>query len=389
MRKILIILLVISLQSAYAMYGARPMGMGQAFTAISDDANAAYYNPAGMALNPGIDITGSTLITNRNEAIGENLAAMKMCFEVPMNPFAWILGIGTASLVAYEGAKYLSKGWGPNKKKTKKGESLSKEVKKHGTKKVKDPKKIAKEKAKEAAKKAAKKTIETTVSVAKEAAHAAFRNPWYYQNYNRPSYWGRRHREDGKAQFALGLTWVFDKNESATVDQNTGWYSLTLASGYEERIAIGTNINIYDIEIPSVKAKGFGGSLDLGIIARPLDQIAFGATVHDMLTTDIHFSNGAIQTYGMRVDSGVALIPIPELTIAADIHNIFSQNNANRTMHYGIEARPVGGIALRAGLSDKSKTAGLGIALGPFILEYAYLGGIFNRTQTVGATWKL
>ena len=29
--------------------GARPLGMGGAFTAVSDDINAIYYNPAGLS----------------------------------------------------------------------------------------------------------------------------------------------------------------------------------------------------------------------------------------------------------------------------------------------------------------------------------------------------
>ncbi len=37
--------------------GARPMGMGSAFTAISDDANAVYWNPAGLALSGGRKFT--------------------------------------------------------------------------------------------------------------------------------------------------------------------------------------------------------------------------------------------------------------------------------------------------------------------------------------------
>jgi len=30
--------------------GARPLGMGEAFTAIADDANAVFWNPAGLPL---------------------------------------------------------------------------------------------------------------------------------------------------------------------------------------------------------------------------------------------------------------------------------------------------------------------------------------------------
>lgn len=39
-------------------YGVRPMGMGGAFTAVSDDPNAAYWNPAGMlkAPYPGVSL---------------------------------------------------------------------------------------------------------------------------------------------------------------------------------------------------------------------------------------------------------------------------------------------------------------------------------------------
>ncbi len=39
-------------------YGVRPMGMGGAFTAVSDDPNAAFWNPAGMlkAPHPGISL---------------------------------------------------------------------------------------------------------------------------------------------------------------------------------------------------------------------------------------------------------------------------------------------------------------------------------------------
>ncbi len=50
--------------------GVRPLGMGNAFTAIADDENAAFYNPAGLTdteegkvelINPKIDVSTNTL----------------------------------------------------------------------------------------------------------------------------------------------------------------------------------------------------------------------------------------------------------------------------------------------------------------------------------------
>ncbi len=37
--------------------GARPLGMGEAFLALADDANAAFYNPAGLGWQSGITVT--------------------------------------------------------------------------------------------------------------------------------------------------------------------------------------------------------------------------------------------------------------------------------------------------------------------------------------------
>ncbi len=405
-----LVLTLFLFNSSLALYGTRPMGMGGAFTAVADDANAAYWNPAGFAINPGVDITGSLLATNRNESIGDNIASLKMCFETELNPFAWIIGIGAASLFALEGAKYLSdqgilkKNWGRSEETSKKEESLSQKVLESGTEKTVAVGQKVKEKAAQVAGAAAQGAIDTTKAVgktfvkefARESAREAYWGPWYYpwyyHHYDRPTYWDNRQEEgyspQGKAQFAAGLTLLTDKNSIA--NQNTNFYTLSLATGYEERISFGGNLNFYDITIPSPNnIKGYGGGIDLGVLIRPVDQLAFGAVAKEVLTTDVRFENGAIIRFPMSVNAGIAITPIEIITIAADLQNVFKQSNSPQTTHFGVEARIFPGLALRGGLYDQSKTAGASVMVGPLIFDYAYLGGEFNRTQMIGATWKL
>lgn len=421
MRKIigLLIILALATNSAFAIYAPRAMGMGGAFTAIADDAFAAYWNPAGFAINPGIDLAGSYQMTNRNTQIGDNTFAIKGCFEVGMNPFAWVAGMGLATLFAYEGAKYLheegvvKKGWGREGEKVAKEESMSEDVKEEEEKQKAAGKKPKREpiSKKAFAKKAAKEVAKGTIHVAKKFAKAAIREAsyqthryyyapsWYRPRYYRPTYWDNRYiykekelTPAGKAQFAMGITVMSDKN--AALDQDTNWYSLSFASGYGEVVALGGSINMYDLRIPSLNVKGIGAGLDVGGLVRISDKLMFGLAVKELLTTDIKFENGTVRRYEMSVNAGMAVKPIDQMTIAADVHNAFGQNSKEPTMHYGVEVRPIYGLALRAGLSDteqarQNKTAGLSVGIGQMIIDYTYLGGIYGRTQMIGATWKI
>ncbi|OGC07460.1 hypothetical protein A2526_01775 [candidate division WOR-1 bacterium RIFOXYD2_FULL_36_8] len=390
--------------AALALYGARPMGMGGAFTSISNDTNAAYWNPAGFAINPGVDIYGTTLVNNRNQIIGENLAAIKMCFETELNPFAWIIGVGAISLLAYNGAKYLSnqgiikKNWDRKEEKHTKEEAVSKDVlEEGGTEQTED----VKEKAENAVEKTITSALDSTTSAIGAAGNAIATTvtpkiywgpvyyPWYQRNYKRPTYWDepeiRKEKISyGKAQFAAGLSFLTDKN--SLLDQNTDFYTFSLATAYEQRVALGVNLNLYHIKIPSTSLDGLGGGLDLGIIIRPTDNLALGATAKEILTTDVQFENGTSIRYEPVINLGIALNPIDMLTISADTHNIFTNG---QTYHYGMECKPFPGLALRAGMFDENKTAGTSIMINQLIIDYAYLGGLFNRTQIVGATWKL
>jgi len=416
MKKILTLFTILSFlaNSSFAIYAPRAMGMGGAFTAIADDAYAGYWNPAGFALNPGVDVAGSYQMTNRNRQIGDNAFAVKGCFEVPMSPFAWIAGVGLASIFAYQGAKYMAqegvikKGWGRDVEKKEKEEPMAEDVKEEEQRQIEETGEAKREpiSRKEFAKKAVKKTAEGTIAVADKFAQAAVKEAsrqtrhyyyapgWYRPNYYRPNYWDDRYdyqeREltpAGKAQFALGLSVMSDQN--AILDQDTNWYSFSVASGYAETVALGANLNVYDLMVPSINVRGMGAGLDLGVLVRIQDALMLGAAAKELLTTDIKWENGTVTHYQTSVNVGAGLRPIRQMTISADIHNVFGQGGENPTMHYGVEFKPIYGLALRAGLSDENKTAGIGLGIGQLIIDYAYLGGAYNRTQMIGVSWTI
>ncbi|MFA5839911.1 MAG: hypothetical protein WC890_04555 [Candidatus Margulisiibacteriota bacterium] len=386
------------IQNAFAFYGTRPMGMGSAFTAVANDANAAYWNPAGLALNPEVVVSGSTMLNNRNQWVGDNVLYSKFCYEMEMSPFEWVAGVGIASLLALESAQYLHEqgilktGWNNDVPATSRDQSMASQVK--GTEEVVSLKKTAKDAIKKVftGDKAPSPTPSPTpppspVYVTPASYYLApFGNPWYrpYRPDYEP-YWAPqpKHHET-KAQFALGLGWMNDYNPP--LDQNSNWYTLSVASGFEQRVAVGGNINVYNLKKISTDISGLGGDIDLGVIAKPVEYISLGLVTKGILTTNIYWQDGSQTRYEMLVNAGIAIQPTTFLTLAADAHNLF---RTATTYHYGIEANVLPGLIGRAGLSDGSKTCGLSIVVGRITVDWAYLGGSYNRTHMVGANIQL
>lgn len=407
-----VILITFTASAVFAQYGVRPMSLGGAFTAIADDANAAYWNPAGFAINPGVEVKGTALVDHRNETIGDNYAALKMCFETEMrSPFDWILGVGALSALGLYTAKYLSdqgvlkKNWGRTGEKTKKGESMAEEVEREDTGEKTSRKEIIGEGISRifggGKKEEPKKDDTKKVVVEKHVYHhgpvyygpVPVHNPGYRPHIDRPTYYeDREYATDpkltptNKAQWAFGLTWMRDNN--ATLNQNTNWYTLSLATAWEETVALGTSLNGYNLSTPNTSNSGIGFGIDAGILIRSYERLFLGLFVQEALTTDIQWTNGATTRYEMLVNAGAAIKPIKEITLAVDMHNIFNQNSQTSTMHYGLELIPVPGVALRGGLYDGHKTAGVGLKLGEIMVDYAMLGGTFGRTQMASLSWK-
>jgi len=75
--------------------GARALGMGGAFTSISDDTSAVYWNPAGLARIQDYSITGMSAVgaSNAWQGLSDVVPTNNfLAFSVPMNKFTTFLG---------------------------------------------------------------------------------------------------------------------------------------------------------------------------------------------------------------------------------------------------------------------------------------------------------
>ncbi len=77
--------------TATADTGARPMGMGGAFVAVSDDAYSTYWNPAGLASAPqGLHLTYSGRLNRRNELGFNDFFGLAFSYDL----YGDVFGIG-------------------------------------------------------------------------------------------------------------------------------------------------------------------------------------------------------------------------------------------------------------------------------------------------------
>lgn len=63
-----VVLALLMSSTALADVGARPMGMGGAFVAVADDANATFWNPAGLTNLKAAGVTWMRAVTNHDTA---------------------------------------------------------------------------------------------------------------------------------------------------------------------------------------------------------------------------------------------------------------------------------------------------------------------------------
>ena len=115
-------------------------------------------------------------------------------------------------------------------------------------------------------------------------------------------------------------------------------------------------------------------SFDLGVLYAPEDsKLTYGLMVEDIFEPKVNFPDMTTEsleslTLSRKVNFGVAFKGIPKVILAADLHNVTSND---RTFHIGGEV-DLSLLRLRVGLDNGNLTYGLGLKLLFLNLEAAY-----------------
>ena len=94
MKKSIIMLTALLISSAFAMsdlqLGARPQAMGGAFTALANDANASYYNPAGLSGCKTGEVMFMHWVFSEVEQVSVDYLALSYPLQSGALGFAWV-----------------------------------------------------------------------------------------------------------------------------------------------------------------------------------------------------------------------------------------------------------------------------------------------------------
>ncbi|MFW5981090.1 MAG: hypothetical protein ACOCRU_00780 [bacterium] len=215
----------------------------------------------------------------------------------------------------------------------------------------------------------------------------------------------------------LSTSAVNINSDSANIDINKfGVGALSFAGRITDppldigALSYGVNIKLIDVDrinysvinentYTKTKEVGSGYGLDIGLLARLTDYLKVGYFMENVLASDIKLSGqeegyqynfsenqwdniseestSSVFTPSLKSRLGASLeVPVLNLTLAADIDNVFNQGKEGQILHMGLEKNLLfNGFSLRVGKITGDKidynTLGLGLNLTGFSLDSA------------------
>lgn len=304
--------------------GARAIGMGGAFTAISDDATSPYWNPAGMIYLPYREV-----IFQHSERFGSLLNHDYLGGVLPLGGGQGRQGALGLSIIRL-----------------------------------------------------ATDDIPVTLRA------GALREGIDYQDFGTDNDESTPGNGQGNHQWDPGERLLISADDLFLASSSDLAATLSYARQRGTHWGYGVNLKFVRQSIPDTlpgeRATSFGAGLDLGAVYMPNDAITIGAVAHDLTTTYLAWSNGTHELIVPTVNTGAAINWKPAerqaLTWALDLGWGFENRKLDSQIKLGSATVDVSTgleywyhnlLALRTGVESKDLAFGLGVRYKHFGADYA------------------
>lgn len=192
-----------------------------------------------------------------------------------------------------------------------------------------------------------------------------------YASFAQPTRWG-----------AVGLSWSsLDAGPAfGTFPYSEASYSMSFAGGIAPSIAWGLDLswgvnlkyNKFAGGSQEVNSREQGFGVDTGLMLYK-DQLKIGLAVRDLYTK----LQGTLAVDGEELPATTKLIPDVAIGAAYTLNNVcwsleLGEAFTSPSMHLGVEYKVNNAIDLRAGIDKGGFSAGVGLATGFWVFDYAY-----------------
>jgi len=203
---------------------------------------------------------------------------------------------------------------------------------------------------------------------------------------------------EGDGKHNPGERVIYDEGRLKIVNDAEQALFLSYARQVSARLAIGGNLKYLWQSVGQYSSSGWG--FDLGAIYDLTPRLTLALSLQDVFGTIVRWSTGHSDTRTINVKPGFAYrIDLPSLAsqvnLASDVDirfdNIkencdFHAGPASFDFHLGLEYWLYQMIALRVGSEQQSFTAGAGIKISFFEIDYAFSGFDLGNTHRISLT---
>src|SRR5437867_3424180 len=174
---------------------------------------------------------------------------------------------------------------------------------------------------------------------------------------------------------AVAVDWYHSGFDDAELTFGENRIDLSYGWRYKSLFSVGGTIKYLtrdtDLDGSTVR-RGSGTGMDLGIIGTPYKGVRLGLVGQDLFNTRIKYdAGGTVVAFPRNVRAAASYAYRRLGTVALDVDDRY---------HLGVEATPIEGVALRAGIEDDRKgpepptlTFGAGFKVSVFRVDYAYV----------------